>query len=432
MTGLQTANAPSHKIVIPHFVVGSLAFLISMILLFFTADEWMNLYFSPKLIAIVHVLVLGWGTMIAFGALYQLIPVVYETSLYSEKLAKVTFIVYSLSVVFLSYAFWMASFSQLLFYASLAMFLALMLFIANLSLTYRKRTKSNISSRFITTALFWLALTVIVGTLTALNFKYQFFNHSHLQYLKIHAHIGLIGWFVMLIIGASSILIPMFVISHQTNTIKLNLSYVLINMGLIGLSVNWFLDSNQIIELVMILSIVLGILNYLRYAYLVFKSRIRKVLDTAMKLTFISLIILITTLIISGILTGFQMMNSSKMSFIILYGSSIIIGFISTIILGQIYKTLPFIIWLKVYQPFVGKFKTPLPRELYNEKWLNIQMYVYLIGLAIFSNGIVFQQLIVIKIGISLFVITATINFINVLKITFHRQKLTSINKCTN
>lgn len=428
MTGLQTANAPSHKIVIPHFVVGSLAFLIGMTLLFFTADEWMNLYFSPKLIAIVHVLVLGWGTMIAFGALYQLIPVVYETSLYSEKLAKVTFLVYSLSVVFLSYAFWKASFSQLLFYASLAMFLALMLFITNLSLTYRKRTKSNISSRFITTALFWLTLTVIVGTLTAFNFKYQFFNHSHLQYLKIHAHIGLIGWFVMLIIGASSILIPMFVISHQTNTKKLNLSWVLINMGLIGLSVNWFLDLNQIIELVMILSIVLGILNYLRYVYLVFKTRIRKVLDTAMKLTFVALLILLFTLIISGFLTGFHWFKIPTMSIVLIYGSSIIIGFISTIILGQIYKTLPFIVWLKVYQPYVGKFKTPLPRELYSEKWMKIQMFVYLIGLAIFVNGIVFQQLIIIKIGISLLIITATINLINVIKITFHQQKLTSIN----
>lgn len=428
MTGLQTTNAPSHKNVIPHFVVGSLVFLISMILLFFTANEWMNLYFSPKLIAIVHLLVLGWGTMIAFGALYQLIPVVYETSLFSEKLAKITFVIYTLSVVFLTYTFWVASFFHLLFYASLTMFFSLILFIINLSITYRKRTKSNISSRFITTALFWLALTVIVGTLTALNFKFHFFNQSHLQYLKIHAHIGLIGWFVMLIIGASSILIPMFVISHQTNTKTLNISYLLINIGLLGLSINWFLHSYKLLELLMILSIFVGIGNYLRYVYLVFKTRIRKVLDTAMKMTFISLIILIITLIISGILTGFQLMNISKMSIIILYGSSIIIGFISTIILGQIYKTLPFIVWLKVYQPYVGKFKTPLPRELYSEKWLKIQMYVYLIGLAILVNGIVFQQLSIIKIGVSFLIITATINLVNVLKITFHQQKLTSIN----
>lgn len=428
MNGLQTANAPSHKIVIPHFVAGSLAFFISTILLFLTVDEWMDLYFSPKLIAIVHLLVLGWGTMIAFGALYQLIPVVYETSLYSEKLAKVTFIIYTLSVIFLSYAFWKASFSQLLFYASLIMFLALMLFITNLGFTYRNRTKSNISSKFITTALFWLALTVIVGTLTALNFKYQFLTQSHLQYLKIHAHIGLIGWFVLLIIGASSILIPMFVISHQTDTKRLKTSYLLINIGLVGLSINWFFNSNRTIELVMILSIIMGIVMYLRFVYLVFKTRIRKVLDTAMKLTFISLIIMFLTLIISGIVTGFNWLKLPTMSIVLLYGSSIIIGFISTIILGQIYKTLPFIVWLKIYQPYVGKFKTPLPRELYSEKWLKIQMYIYLIGLVIFVNGIVFQQLIIIKIGIALLIISTAINFSNVLKITFHRQKLMPIN----
>lgn len=427
MNGLQTANAPSPKIVIPHFVVGSTAFLVSMVLLFFTADEWMGLYYNPKLIAVTHLLVLGWGTMIAFGALYQLIPVVYETSLFSEKLARITFVIYTISVVFLTYSFWTASFSNLLFYASLLMFFALLLFIINLWFTYRKRTKSDISSRFITTAVFWLALTEIVGTLTALNFKFQFLNQSHLQYLKIHAHIGLIGWFVLLIIGASSILIPMFVISHQTNKKYLKVSYVLINIGLVGLSVNWFFKSHKIIELTMILSIVIGILNYLHYAYQVFKTRIRKILDTAMKLTFLALNMMILTLIISGLLTGLNILNLPTMKIVLLYGSSIIIGIISTIILGQIYKTLPFIVWLKVYQPFVGKFKTPLPRELYSEKWLKIQMVVYLIGFVILINGIVFQQLIITKIGISLLILTALINLMNVLKIIFHKQKLSLI-----
>ena len=51
-----------------------------------------------------------------------------------------------------------------------------------------------------------------------------------------------------------------------------------------------------------------------------------------------------------------------------LYGMSILLGFITSLILGQAYKTLPFIIWLQRYQKLVGKVKTPLPKDLYSEK----------------------------------------------------------------
>ena len=209
MNELQTAKAPSSKIVIPHFIAGGVSFVIVAILLAFSTTELLSAYYDNKLIAITHIAVLGWASMIVFGALYQLIPVVYETALYSEKLAKLTFWLFLISIAFLSYSFWIASYTNLLFYASLLMFFSLLLFIINLQLTYRKTKKPNVQSKFINTAVYWLAATEIVGTLIALNFRYSFLTESHVHYLKIHAHLGLIGWFLLLIIGAASILIPL-------------------------------------------------------------------------------------------------------------------------------------------------------------------------------------------------------------------------------
>ncbi len=424
MNGLQTANAPTPKIVVPHFVAGSLAFVIATSLLFISAGEWHNLYFHPKLIAITHIMVLGWATMIAFGALYQLVPVVYETSLFSEKLASVTFYLYIVSIIFLSYSFWVSSFSELLLYSSLLMFFSLLMFIINLAMTYRKRKKSNIQSRFISTALLWLALTELLGTIVALNFKYNFLSQNHIHYLKIHAHIGLLGWFILLIIGASSILIPMFMISHQVKSEKLKYSYYLINFGLIGLTLNWFIGQTRIGEILFGLLIVSGILLYMVHIFQLYKHRIRKLLDTGLKLSISAIALMALPLLISLIISSINLDYEGISRLSLVYGFGIIFGIISTIILGQIYKTLPFIVWLKVYQPYVGKFKTPLPRELYSESIIKIQMIIYLTGYGTVLSGLGFQHLFTIKGGLFLIIITSVLNLINVIKITFHKPNL--------
>ena len=76
MNGLKTTNAPHSSVVIPHFVFGGICFLLLAILIILEDTSLLAAYFNTKIIAITHMAVLGWATMIIFGALYQLIPVV--------------------------------------------------------------------------------------------------------------------------------------------------------------------------------------------------------------------------------------------------------------------------------------------------------------------------------------------------------------------
>ncbi len=81
MQGLSTQRAPHPSVVLPHFAFGAVSFLIFAILLIFSTNEITGHYFQGKILAITHVATLGWITMIIFGALYQLIPVVLEVPL---------------------------------------------------------------------------------------------------------------------------------------------------------------------------------------------------------------------------------------------------------------------------------------------------------------------------------------------------------------
>ena len=429
MNGLQTANAPSSKIIVPHFIVGGLAFVIVAVLLAISTPELLTAYHNNKLIAITHIAILGWASMMVFGALYQLIPVVYETSLYSEKLASLTFWLFLISIASLSYSFWIGSYTNLLFYASLLLFFSLLLFIVNLHLTYRKTKKPNIQSKLINTGIYWLAATELLGTLIALNFKYNFLNETHLHYLKIHAHLGLVGWFLLLIIGAASILIPMFMISHNLNIKKLDYSYYFINVGLFIAMTNWFLLQSKFATGIGWISISIGIGFFLSYVYEAYSTRLRRKLDVGLKYTVLAVSFLIVPIVFAVYILLFETAHNFIIQAITIYGMSIIFGVISMLIFGQTYKTLPFIIWLDRYKAHVGKHKTPLPRQLYSEKMAEIQFYGYLIAVGTILAGIILKHSSILQIGTAILVFVSLLNFANILKMVFHKTKLNDLKK---
>ena len=424
MNGLNTNNAPQPSVVIPHFVFGALSLLLIAVLLILADADLLGSYFNNKIVAITHLTVLGWGMMIVFGALYQLIPVVFETALFSEKLAKITFWVSGVSILFLFCSMWIGDYTGLLPYAAIAMFLSLLLFVVNVILSYKNARLKNIKSIFVIIAVFWLLIAELIGLLISLNFKFNFLSEIHLHYLKIHATVGLLGWFLMLIIGVGSTLLPMFLISHELKERKLKFSYFLINGGLVSAVFNWFIWKNTIVDYVIALSIVIGIFCFVSYVYDSYKKRLRKKLDIGMQYSMIA----IAAIFVPFILIGFVMFNFNLESefifrIITLYGFSIIFGFITTLILGQTYKTLPFIVWLYKYKSLVGKTKTPLPRELYSEKIASLQIVAYFLFVTTMVAGLLLNNIILIRIGAYILIVVAVLYNLNVLKIVRHKVK---------
>ena len=424
MNGLKTTNAPSSSVVIPHFIFGGISLVILAFLLILADTNLLKAYFNTKLVAITHIAVLGWASMIVFGALYQLVPVVFETALFSEKLAKLTFWLSGFSVLFLSYSFWVGSYVTLLPYASVCMFVSLLLFVVNIALTYRKAELKNIKSTFVITAVSWLLITELIGTIIALNFKFNFLSEIHLHYLKIHATVGLIGWFVLLIIGVGSTLIPMFLISHELKEKKLSFAYYFINGGLILAVINWFLIQNSMLDYLIPMLIIAGIFFFISFIYDSYKKRLRKKLDVGMQYSMLA----IAAIFMPFVLIGFIVLNTSvEVEFlyriITFYGFSIIFGLITTLILGQTYKTLPFIVWLNKYQKLVGKMKTPLPRELYSEKIATVQFILYFVFIGSFVVGFLFNQLLFIKIGSYTLLAVALLYNVNIFKMITHKVK---------
>ncbi|MGV3504049.1 MAG: cbb3-type cytochrome c oxidase subunit I [Adhaeribacter sp.] len=406
---LLSARPSPKEVVLPHFAFAAASFLALAILLCFSGDALLGHYFHPKLLTLTHVAVLGWATMIIFGALYQLLPVILQVPLYSPRLALVTFGLLASGTVLLCYAFWNFAVGLPLHLASCLLVIAFLLFNGNLALTMRQTKTWTIEADFILTSGLWLLLTGLVGGMMAFNFTYPFLQESHLHYLKLHAHLGMAGWLLLLIIGVGSKLLPMFLLSHQVPTRLLKVSYYLINGGLVLFALDHLLLQSQY-HLVYGLAVGGGMGLFGLYVAGAYRKRVRKEQDAGMRLSLLAIALMaLPVLLLVAVSEQVNLPEKIRQQLYLTYGISLFLGFLTALILGQTFKTLPFIVWMHRYQHLVGKQPVPQPRDLYAEQWVRRQQFSYFLGFITLLAGVAGAQPLLVQAGSLFFLLTAGI-----------------------
>ncbi|HOU46758.1 MAG TPA: cytochrome C oxidase subunit I, partial [Chitinophagales bacterium] len=169
--------------------------------------------------------------------------------------------------------------------------------------------------------------------------------------------------------------------------------------------------------------IMTAIILFGRHCYLAYKVRIRKNVDEQMKTSLLSvaqMILPIVTLILLLAILPVDIFPNMA----ILYGFCIFFGWLTAIIIGMTFKTLPFIIWNKVYHTKAYTGKTPAPKELFSEQIYNIMLYAYLAGFILFCVGIIILNTIVLKLGAIALVVSAVLYVVNIGKALSHKPKI--------
>ena len=337
--------------------------------------------------------------------------------LFSSKMALTTFGFLAFGTILLAYAFWTFSVGLPLHLASCCLVIAFLLFNLNLFFTTRQTKSWSIEADFIMTSGLWLLITGLIGLLMAFNFSYPFLEESHLHYLKLHAHVGMAGWFLLLIIGVSSKLLPMFLLSHQLPVKLPPVIYYLINLGLLLFAVD-HLFWHTPYHLVSGLIVGAGMFLFVWFVVQAYRHRVRKTQDAGMRQSLVAIALLVLPVVlVIAVSEQIAMPEKLRMQLYLVYGMSVFMGFITALILGQTYKTLPFIVWMHRYQHLVGKQAVPQPKDLYRERWVQYQNMCYFFGIIILLAGVAFSQPVLLKAGSGLFLITALIYVFNVFEL---------------
>lgn len=412
----------SHKVVLPFYVYAAISFLTATGLMLFNTPAFLQHYFHPHTLAITHIMALGWGTMIILGASHQLVPVLIDGKLYSDSMALISFVFASLGIPMLVYGFfefnigWPAQWGGSLVVGSVFIYLL------NLSISILKSKKGNVHVVFVFTAAVWLLITTSVGLLLVFNFSSPFLPRNSLTYLPLHAHLGIAGWFLLLIMGVGSRLIPMFLISKYDNTRLLWWIYGLVNGGVLCFAFGFLFNQNNYVLLVPIAAVFSAILLFIFYCREAYSQRIRRKVDEQMKVSLLSvMMILIPIVILLIVIISLLVHSEQATSLVLMYGFAIFFGWITAIILGMTFKTLPFIVWNKIYHHHAGTGKTPNPKDLFSDSAFKYMSIAYLGGLILFSMGIVTEISILLQVGAIFLLITAILYNWNVIRTVMHK-----------
>lgn len=420
MAEINIGKAPSNRAVLPFYASGALIFVLLCGAIVFSPEVFTQFYFSPRLLSIVHLAALGWGTMLIFGAGYQLLPVICEQNLFSEKLAAISWYSLSLGVLLLVCGFWHSFVGWLLLGGGSLVVLSALLYSINALKTTEIFSKYSVQKLFIVGSAFWLVFTTSLGLLLAINLIHPFFSSNHLEILKLHAHAGLAGWFLQLISGISTKLVPMFLLGKSNKDNWLERSFLFQNLGLIAFLIDgYFFGLSSYRIFVYLLLVVLGVVWWLRYLYDAYQKRLRKKIEMLMRHSFLSFLCLVLALALVPVV---YLAKGNQWA--MLYGTLLFMGWISSLILGMTFKTLPFIIWNNQYKHFSGKVKVPLPKDLFNEKLTLWQFWLFVVALLSFAIAIVIQNTIIIRLASILWLLLAILYCINVFILLLHKSKI--------
>lgn len=407
--------SPPFRIVAKYFVAAILAFIIFNFMLVLNYKNFNGHHFQPKILSINHILTLGFITMVIFGAMFQLVPVVLEVKLFSTLLAEIQFWIYTAGCVLLTYKFYF--FTSKLSFELPAILLAtgMTIFTVNIVASMIKVKKWNITGTYLSSALFWLLITALAGYLLSKNLDTPFIKINHLQYLKLHAITAFIGWVSMVVMGVSFKLIPMFTLSHGYKITLAKWAFILINIGLLG--INWIMHypDTKFWNLIFGLLIFTGFVLYLIQIFIIFQKRIRKKLDIGLKFSVFAFIMMSVSTLLNFSFLFFEYESIKNLT--LTYGFIVLFGYISFLIVGQMYKIVPFLVWYHKYSSKVGLEKTPMLKDMFNEKLAQVQFYLMIAGLFILIPSLLIDLQFLVLIAFLFFAISSIAFGFNMVKI---------------
>ena len=433
-------HAPSTMLPLRFMVTGVLAFFAGTLALVLRPELLAAYHYNQYVIAVTHLLVLGWVSTIVMGAMYQLVPVALETRLYSERLARWQFVLHLVGFVGMVWMFWTWNMKQVGHFG-VVLGAGVSLFVYNLARTLWRVPRWNVIATAVGSALVWLSLAILAGlTLAVGKCSYdaspsigasqplihtlaavaRWVGHfDQMSAMHAHAHLGTLGVFVMLLVGISYKLAPMFTLSELQRPWRARLSVALLNAGLLGSFFTILLRSW--LKPLCALMVVAGLLLYGLELRAILRARKRRALDWGITyfLTAVGLLLPLSAL---GLVLSWPRLPLTVFTGQLenLYGFLGIVGVVSLAIVGMLYKIVPFLVWYRSYSGKIGLGKVPSLADLYCPHLQAVSYWTYIAGLTGVSVAIVAGNGFGVRWGAALLTLSLTALLLNLGKMLSH------------
>jgi len=330
---------------------------------------------------------------ICFGAVYQLMPVIANTAFTGPRRAWAHLLLHTAGVALMVAAFLRGRMDWVAIGGS-SVLLGLLLFGWSVLRTLRAANRVDAILVSFGCAAAWLIATALAGLLLALNLRFAWWSIDVLALLRSHAHLGVIGFFLTLIQGAMFRLVPMFTLGVLKDTRQVRNALVLSQLGLVvlGPALAWQVRSLEMVGAAsLIASFVVTALELKR----VLATRKKRVLEPGLRGFFSGL----GFLAIAGLFGTLLIFASQNLSAALAYGTVAVLGGVLMAVEGMLCKIVPFLVWMRVYGPQVGRGPVPQATSLGLSRCEHAWVSVHAASVVLLGTGAALEQSHLLVIG---------------------------------
>ena len=182
------------------------------------------------------------------------------------------------------------------------------------------------------------------------------------------------------------ILLPMFWLSHNFSWRSITYALWMVSLGVLSVALSSLFNNSLLEYLGYGLSIV-ALLLYFYQMSLIYKTRVRVEKDIYFK----SAIFAYSSMLIA-LLLGIIYLIEPSQKLLLLIGWITIFGYVTFMIIGHLYKIVPFLVWYERFSPFVGKKKVPMLADMLPKRSAQIQYLFSISGIVVGFVGILIQN----------------------------------------
>jgi hypothetical protein len=339
------------------------------------ASRW-----TPGVLAATHLLVAGFMLQAMCGALLQFMAVAAGANVWRPKLvARVVHPLLAAAAIVLPVAF-LSGIAALFVAAAVLFGIAVTVYVAAAGMALWRTPGTGPTLLALRLAVFALAVTVALGITLATAIGYGL-GLPLIEITQVHAAWGLGGWALILLMGVSYYVVPMF---QLTPAYPLKLSWVLPPTLILILTL-WSWQAGGIVAPWQQAVFFAGILLAATYAAttLILQSRRRRKVPDPTLVFFGGAMICLLAIAASSLWFVFDTAFGRGPLAPVWLGILAIPGVFVSAISGMLYKIVPFLNWLHLQR--IGGLETPPPnmREMLSEPAMFGQMRLHFAALAL-------------------------------------------------
>lgn len=333
---------------------------------------------SSDSLALVHLVTIGWLSLTMCGALCQFIPVLTETPLHSERLPLPALALLVAGLIALVLGFLRLDGRvrlelPFLSVAALLLGIGFSLVIWNLACTLWRSRPLALPAKFVAMGLAAVGLTATLGIIFALvldqTMTGAFFVRMHAGALPIHIVVGLGGWLTITTVGVSYRLLAMFMLAPDIDdrSGRATLWFAAVALGVtVAGGFAAVLAEGQLTAVLgaALILAVAALALYGRDVLRLYRSRRRRTLELNSRMAAIALVNLALSALLCIGLAAIGRFSDYVGAVVFLSA----FGWLSGLMLAQMYKIVAFLTWLEVYGPVLGKTPAPRVQDLVAER----------------------------------------------------------------